>query len=243
MSVPNTTAGAGEQRIMRLILVLMSLLLTVPVRAEPYWIAWEGDDWPENQGWNRAYGNWEGPGEGEAVRTLADGVLTYDSRHDTGVYDYCWMERPGALDPGPGELFVMEWGLEVDEIVEGSADFDPGVALFSDDSWGVGLRFSMDRVSSAFEHTDIAMLNPGEYYDYRLVSTDMRQYQLYLNGIFVYEGAFVDVFTESYLSWGDGTQGAGSLQSWNHFRFGVVPEPRSQLLVLTLLLVLRSARN
>jgi hypothetical protein len=47
--------------------------------AEPYWVSWEGDDWPENQGWTRVWGNWDGLYEGPgAYRTLDSGILTFD---------------------------------------------------------------------------------------------------------------------------------------------------------------------
>ena len=87
----------------------LALALTASAAAEPYWITYEGNDYPENVGWERVWGNWDGPYQGDgAVRTLEDGVLTLDTLYDDGVVDFYKIERPGAIDPGPGELFVME---------------------------------------------------------------------------------------------------------------------------------------
>jgi len=91
---------------MRRLLVFLAVLSCAgysAALAEPYWVAYEGNDFPENEGWGRRWGNWDGEFEGDgAVRTVADGVLTIDSMYDEGVYDYAYVERPGATDPGPG---------------------------------------------------------------------------------------------------------------------------------------------
>jgi len=102
-------------------------------RATParYLIAWEGDDWPENQGWTRSWGNWQGQYQGfGAYRTLENGILTYDSLYDPGVCDFYYMENFGPTAPGANEKFVFEWRLKVD-VVSGAGD--PGVGLKSHD--------------------------------------------------------------------------------------------------------------
>ena len=55
--------------------------LVIPAGAEPYWIAYEGNDFPENEGWERYV---TGP---PAVRWLEDGSLFVDSRADTHTAD------------------------------------------------------------------------------------------------------------------------------------------------------------
>ncbi len=41
-----------------------ALSLTAVGFADTYWIAWEGQDWPDNMNppWIRNWGNWQGPG-------------------------------------------------------------------------------------------------------------------------------------------------------------------------------------
>jgi len=92
--------------------------LVVPAGAEPYWYAYEGNDLPENEGWQRFWGNDDGPFEGDgAIRTVENGILTMDSMYSQRVYDYACHYLYGELDPDPGELFVAEWRVYVEDWV------------------------------------------------------------------------------------------------------------------------------
>jgi hypothetical protein len=122
---------------------------------EPYWIAWEGNDpndWPENSGWIRCY---QRPG---ADRTLENGVLTYAST-DPQIFDYYERYRPGALDPTPGTVFVLQFGLWVEWVTYYG---DPGVCVESDEAWVVALLFDVDVIHSAHEYVDIP-IPPGDW--------------------------------------------------------------------------------
>ena len=68
--------------------VWAALLGTQVAGATPFWIAYEGDDYPENQGWERVYGDEHGPNSGGAIRSLADGIFTEDSLHDDQIFDF-----------------------------------------------------------------------------------------------------------------------------------------------------------
>ena len=219
------------------LMMAVTLLLAASAgRASPYWIAWEGDDFPENQGWKRSWGNWQGPYQGPgADRTLEGGVLTYDSLYDPGVYDYSYMERPGQIDPPPGRVFVMEWRLKVERVV-GRAD--PDVNVRSDKAYAVGLEFAADRIYSIFEQYLTIPIVPDVWHAYRLVSADMRAYELYIDGQLARQGVFVPKFVKSRISWGDAIQGGASMHHWDYFRFGAVPEPPS---VIGLLLFVAGA--
>jgi len=206
--------------------------------AERYWIAWEGEDFPENEGWTRVWGNWDGQYEGPgAIRTLEDGILTYDSLYDDGVYDFSVMYRPGQMDPEPGELFVMEWRLNVEEV--DSWYGDPGVVLSSDEAWVLGLRFAYDRIYSVFEDYLEIPFTAGGFHTYRVESADMRQYDLYIDSELARHGTFTHSVGPSEVTWGEGVQGVASLHHWDYFRFGVVPEPTSALLLGLGLLIRR----
>jgi hypothetical protein len=201
---------------------------TIPALPNQYWVAWEGEDFPENQGWTRHWGNWSGPYQGTgAQRTLENGTLTYDTSYDAGVYDYADMQR--QIDPGPGEQFVMEWRLKVDEVTGWYAD--PGVAVAGDDGWIVGLLFGENQVVSVFENCAATPFVPNVFHDFRLTSSDMRTYDLFIDERLARTGSFWQGLTYSGVSWGDATQGAASLSEWEHFRVGVVPEPAAGTLV------------
>lgn len=201
--------------------------------ATPYWIDWEGDDWPENQGWTRVWGDWEGQYHGSgANRTLQDGVLTYDSLYDPGVYDFSRMHRPGQTDPAPGELFVMEWGLKVDEVVGFS---DPGAAVCSDEAWALAFTFAYDRAYSVFEDFAPIPFVPGVFHEYEVISANMRTYDLYVDGELARQGTFNHLVVSSEITWGEGAQGSASVHEWDYFRFGVVPEPCGLVLLVWVL--------
>jgi len=208
--------------------------------AEQYWIAWEGDDFPENQGWERVWGNWDGQYEGPgAIRTLEDGILTYDSLYDDGVYDFSKMNRPGQMDPDPGELFIVEWRLKIDHVVGYT---DPGVGITSDEAWLLGLAYGYDRIYSVYEDYAVIPIDPGMFHSYRIISPDMRDYHLYVDGELAHHGAFWHWVGASQITWGEGTQGAASVHRWDYFRFGAVPEPSSALLLGLSLLIRRDRR-
>ncbi len=220
----------------RLLLLLVAICIVAPAVAEPYWIAWEGDDFPENQGWERHWGNWDGPYEGDgAIRTLNDGVMTYDSRQDDGIFDGSIMSRPGELDPEPGEMFVMEWRLNVRELV---GSYDSSVALASDQSRILGFECAYDEIRSGYDESMTVPITPEVFHVYRVETSDMEDYAFYVDGTLVHEGTLIQSGgLQSRIAWGDGVQGAASLHDWDYFRFGVVPEP-SQLLALLILCAL-----
>jgi hypothetical protein len=221
--------------------IIAALLLAGTAWGTPYWIDWEGADWPENQGWTRNWGNWNGQYQGPgAYRTLEDGILTYDSLYDPGVCDFYYMDRPGQMDPGAGELFVMEWRLKVDQV---NGSYDPTIGVFSDSAWVLGFEYAADHVSSVFENYATIPFIQGEFHQYRVVSPDMRNYALYIDGALAHEGAFVHVVSQSEFGWGDGVQGASSLHHWDYVRYGVIPEPSGYGVVLMWVTLWRSARR
>ena len=163
--------------------------LVAQAGAEPYWLTYEGNDLPENEGWTRYWGNQDDEYQGDgAIRTLEDGVLTIDTLHDPWIYDYNWIDRPGEFDPEPGELLVMEWRLEVDEV--GGVWCGPGVSLASDERWRAGFAFHEDYIWSFFEDDAFIPITPGVFHEYRFVSSDLRSYELYIDGELARQGAW-----------------------------------------------------
>jgi len=205
-------------------LMFLTVLLyaTVPLaRGEPYWVAYEGDDFPEIEGWTRVVGG------GGSARSLEHGALVLDSLEGDLLVDFYRMQRP--IDPGPGELFRMEWRARFDMVAPRT---DPGVGVFSDESWVVGFEFSDFDMRSVFEPGVTASFAPGVFHEFELLSPDMRGYEVYIDGVLALTGAFDHVLTKSEVRWGDGVQGAHSISRWDYFRFGVVPEPGTAWLAL-----------
>lgn len=138
---------------MKNLLATVALAASTAVgRADRYWIAYDGDDFPENQGWTHL---WNNP---LALRSIDDGALRIDASASLSTTDYYQITRPGALDPGPGEAFVMQWGLEVIQHV-GFSDLSVGV--FSDASGFLGFGISD---SFIFERPGVmAFFAPGSH--------------------------------------------------------------------------------
>ncbi|MGD8453078.1 MAG: PEP-CTERM sorting domain-containing protein [Phycisphaerae bacterium] len=214
-------------------------LLVAAAQADPYWIAYEGDDYPENCGWGRTYGNWGGQHQGEADRQIEDGVLKMDSLFDSGVYDYVFIDRPGEMDPGPGETFIMQWRL----LVHAGSGWDPAVALSSDDKWMIGLEFKEGYVRSIFEGDITFPVAAEVFHTYEIRSEDMRTYCMYIDGVLRHEGSFWLSVSPAYVAWGDGVLGAASWAEWDYFRFGVAPEPSGLLLMLAAAACYRGRRR
>jgi len=207
--------------------VAVLALAVTDVSAEQYWIAYEGNDFPENEGWTRrTFG-------GGAERWIEDGTFVIDSRASLEITDSYRMEFSEGLDPGPGETFRMEWRLKIDELI---GRVDPTIGVFSDDKWAVALQFSDDSVVSLFEDDIFAPFEPAQFHDFVFRSTDMRHYELYIDGVRAIQGTFWLSLDASRVYWGDTTQGGASLTEWDHFRWGVVPEPTTFFLFVTFIL-------
>ena len=199
---------------------------------DEYWIAYEGNDFPENEGWRRiTFG-------GGANRFLNQGNLVIDSLASTQIADFYEMRRNGELDPDPGELFLMQWRLKIEEIV-GFMDISLGVN--SDEKWAIALEMNMNTIRSSLEGLT-ASFDPGVFHVFALTSTNMRTYELRIDGKPAINGQFRLFFDSSRVAWGDGVQGSASLSQWDYFRFGVVPEPSSALLFSVGFMIRRDQR-
>jgi len=228
----------------RLLFVLAAALgtLAAPAGADEYWLTYEGNDLPENEGWNRSWGNDDGEHHGDgAYRTVEDGILTMDSLYDLRVYDYAYRHLPGELDPDPGELFIAEWRGLVDEVL--GDHYDAKVGISSDDDWQLGIAVFPDHIISKFEDDVEIPIEPGVFHEYRVLSWDMQRYDLYIDGELTHQGTFWHGLLASRFHWGDCVRGAASLSHWDYVRFGVVPEPSSALMLLTACVCARRRRE
>jgi hypothetical protein len=203
----------------KLMIVLLVAGCVSVVGAEPFWIAWEGNDYPENQGWERYIR------AGGAERSLENGTLILDSMADWHIVDEYFINRP--LVPEPAEWFRSEWRLRVDELV-GYAD--PAVLIRSGENGAVILEYRSDAIHSLFEGVWIDF-EPGLFHEFVFTSADMLTYQLYIDGLLAHTGSFVGPYPYSGVCWGDATEGGRSIASWDYVRFGIVPEPGAGLLL------------
>jgi len=193
-----------------------------------YWIGYEADDFPENVGWMRVYGDENGPQQGGAERTLEDGVLTLDGLRNDQIFDFYEIQR--SIDPGPGEMFLAEWRVLVDPRSDAR---DVGVVIARDDPPGhVAFRVGPGALWIDADGVTID-LEPNVFHTFAFTSADMQEYQLVIDGAVQYGSSF-DSYSilHSYVTFGDGVQGEWSLSRWDYFRFGAVPEPAPLLALL-----------
>jgi hypothetical protein len=200
-------------------------VLVAQAGADEHWITYEGNDFPENEGWERVTYN------GEANRWIEDGALVIDSLHDPHVEDLAKMER--WMDPDAGELFVAEWRLLVEAP---STGYDAGVAIARSFLPGfVFFGFGPDRAWNALDNLFFD-IEPGIYHTYRFESEDMVDFDFFIDAQLSQEGAFLwPSSNQSSVGFGDQFDGWASLSHWDYFRFGVIPEPSGSLLALTAL--------
>ena len=203
-------------------------MLVSTAGADPYWYAYEGNDFPENEGWER-YSS-----DPPAERWLEDGALFIDSRGIVGSTENYTVYFDSGVDPGPDETFVMSWGLTVEETTHS----DPGVYVQSDDLWTVMFLFDEEYLMSFYEPSVYVEIEPAVYHEYEMRSSDMRTYELYIDGDLAVEGVFFEGLFPPCVGFGD-TTSSTSLAAWDYFRFGVVPEPATWLMIAALLPLLR----
>lgn len=212
-------------------IVLTTLAVVSPAPADEYWVAYEGNNFPENVGWNRTFT------AGGATRRIEDGALVIDSTESRDISD--WYQTTEISDPGPAELFIAEWRVRLDQFDRYDAlftiarDTTPGhtAFLFGDDNvWILTDSIVID-------------VEPYRWHEYRLTSRDMDSFDLFIDGKFVHAGSFESQsFLQSFVAFGDGGVGASSLSRWDYVRFGVVPEPSSATMWMLILFHLRTWR-
>ena len=219
---------------MRRRILLLPMLLSAaaaPALGVPYWVSYEGNDYPENEGWERSFSDENGVGQGGSERSLDGGVLTLDSMRDPQISDNYRVSR--QINPDPGELFVAEWRLRVLDAVGPLRDV--GVTIARDGMGTVSFRYGLDHVQGVEEDWTYD-LEPLEFHAFRVESPDMVNYSLWIDGMFVRDGMWhLQSLNESYFFFGDAVRGAGVLSNsqWDYVRFGVVPEPGSPWILAT----------
>ncbi len=209
---------------MRMLLFLVAALgtLVVPAGADEYWIAYEGNDFPEYEGWHRI-------SYGEPQRWIEDGALVIDTLESVSWVDFYRWYLNGTLDPDPAEHFIMQWRMRINELI-GSRD--PGVGVRADTKQAVGFSFDNDSIWSVFEDDVEADFEPGVFHEFEFRSADMLFYELYIDGELRIEGSFWLSLDSSRVGWGDTVQGGASQVEWDYVRFGVIPEPTTGVLFL-----------
>ncbi len=94
--------------------------------------------------------------------------------------------------------------------------------LSSDEGWCLNLSYAEDHIVSFFEGLASISFTPGVWHDYRLVTADFREYDLFVDDQLERHGAFIHVSFHAEMSFGEGVQGAASLHHWGVVSFGTI---------------------
>ncbi|MBN2448643.1 MAG: hypothetical protein JXO22_18095 [Phycisphaerae bacterium] len=208
-------------------------MASAPANAAPYWVSYDGNDFPENEGWTHT------PGEPPAERWIEDGLLVIDSRADLHTTDGNSTPLPDSMDPEEGEIFVARWRLR---ILEAAPYYDPEVYICSDNQFEIGLIFGADYVFSAHEGDCMAEFSPGDFHTFELRSCDILSYALFIDDSLAFEGESFEGYSSTQVGFGDGVHGGASLTHWDYFEFGVVPEPGTCVLAFVVAAMWRCLR-
>ncbi len=216
-------------------------LTAITAVAEPYWVSWSGDSSPEEEGWSRTFTDANGvAGQGGAIRTLEGGSLFLDGLRDVDIVDAYEMSR--GIDPDPGEVFEIRWGLNFVDIPN-SPRMDVGITVFSDQATAIVLRFGASAFRSMFESTEAIPIDMTIRHDFVIRSIDMESYELFIDGAPARSGAFRPTVSNSRVGWGDSVQGVASHSSWDYIEFGVVPEPSTGIVVVVAATIVQTVRR
>jgi hypothetical protein len=158
------------------------------------------------------------------------------------ICDYYKLER--QMDPEPGETFVAEWRVR---IAEANRSMEAGVWIARDDPPGyVMAEYMEDELWIGREHWSYT-IEPYVFHTYRMESTDMVDYSLWIDDVLVHDGEFyTPTSADSFFAFGDFSYGGAitSVTEWDYVRFGVVPEPTSLVpVLLTFVLLTRTLRR
>jgi hypothetical protein len=208
------------------------LLPAVHAAATPYLIAYEGDVYPEQAGWERYITG------GGVNRSLDNGIFTLQAVNpapDGGSDQYIY-DMQEQLNPDPGEFFFAEWRVR---LAPDSASSDVHVLIVPDNQerafYGV---YATTLFADTWQYPT-AYLDTTVFHTYRLESFDMVNYTMFIDGDIVWQNEFCPGTTQSSLvRWGDGGVFGASGSQWDFFRFGVaVPEPASCMMTFFALVV------
>ena len=205
---------------MRISAVLIAMLLSgAPALGTPYTVNYEGEDFPENEGWQRFTTG------GGATRTLDSGVLRLEAMNPSpdGGSDQYLFDREEMLNADAGEMFYAEWRMR---LLPGSDSSDVDVFIATDGAERAYNSTYSDTVYASSRDNQSFQLITTDFHTYRLESINMVDYSMFIDNALVWDGFFgTGTSLSSDVVFGDGGVFGASGSEWDYFRFGVVTIP------------------
>lgn len=225
-------------------LVLVASVAT----AAPFWVTYEGTDFPENVGWDRNSGSASPLWESQAVRSLSDGSFRLDTLDDVFTFDYYTQGvENDLLSLCPDGVLMIEWRMRLlaAETADQAITFETPVG-------GVFVRHWLDQIivrtgsleEPVYDHVSVALT---EYHIFTITIADLENFELFVDDVNVMSGSLDTGLgaPQSSMSFGDNVSAGGSggsVAQWDYVRFGVVPEPATGVLWLACLSIVVGRR-
>lgn len=226
----------------RALLILTQLLLAALASAsaglaDPFYLRYDADEtFPEQEGWSR---HRHDP-NGEIRRGIEDGLFWLDTRASLSISDF-YRVTDAALEPAAAECLRITWRMRTLETDTFGGISDVALGFTNSTREYVEFFLAPEYVSEQGEAPPgepehLYSIESGVFHTYTFVTFDAHTYELYVDGVDAFEGAF------SGYSWapgpnaafGDVIRGRSSLSEWDFVEVAVVPEAGTAVLSLVM---------
>lgn len=222
---------------------LAPLVMAAPALADPFFVRYGADVFPEQAGWTRQFAD----PAGNLVREFGGGVFRLDTRASVSIFDIYRRLTP-ALALQAGEALRLTWRMQTLETDLLGDTGDVFLAVTNAAGRYVYLSLGPEWVRAdsvpggGAEHS--FDLTPGVPHTYVLSSADMQTFSLLVDGVAAFSGSFGTLAIEpTTVAFGDAVQGLTSLSEWDFVEIAVTPEPHSALGLFAALLLPRLWRR
>jgi hypothetical protein len=194
------------------------------VRADEFYLHYDGNDFPENEGWNRF------ATDPPVVRSLWEGRLGLNAYGDISTAEY-YSTDPHSFSVCDGEFLRVAWRMVTTRTGTGGATpSDVSIWVANEEQAAAVIWITPWFVSDGdycnYEH--IVPIAPREFHTYELLSHDLRSYDLFIDETLAFQSSFREWYPfPNWVAWGDTVIGMASVSSWDYVTVQVVPEPHS----------------
>ena len=224
---------------MRQLAVYLMLLVvgSLPALAEEFYLRYDGDDFPENEGWERRFSD---PG-GQIEREIDKSLFRLDTRASIHLHDY-YQLHSSSFDLLPGEELRMSWRMETVETQTHYWGSDVAVVLANTEAayaeFFLAPGFVREGDLPGGDPAHLYEFDVGVPHTFSFVTTDMQEYDLFVDDEFAFHGGFHGYSGSGpcMAAFGDVIDGRSSLCEWDWLEIMVVPEPHTGLLLALCLL-------
>jgi hypothetical protein len=200
-----------------------------PLAGSPFYLRYDADEtFPEQQGWGRYWGD----PDDKLIRSVENGVFRLDTRGSYAIFDlYEIISAAFILEPG--EELQLAWRMRTLETSGSWGRSDVVLGIVNESHAYVELFVGPDFVSEdeefGGEPEHLYALDAESAHTYHLTTSNMEEYELYVDGVLAFHGGFHDYAWRPAprVTFGDAITGRTSLSEWEYVEVAVIPEPEA----------------